>query len=40
MKKTLTFTFALALSAMAFAQGKQVPYNSTFYQDGEWNSYQ
>ncbi len=36
MKQLFTLAFALALPAMAFAQGKQVPYSSTFYQDAEW----
>lgn len=36
MKQLLTPAIAIAFTAMAFAQGKQVPYNTTFYQDTEW----
>lgn len=36
MKQLLTLAFAMALPSMTLAQAKQVPYNSTFYQDDEW----
>ena len=36
MKKLLTFALTVAFCAKAFPQAKQVPYSSTFYQDGDW----